>query len=455
MKRQCNAPSSSSVKRATSSNAYSAAAAAYSGGPGDCLHTAIKDSINDWLALLALTTTTASASAPTTTTKFTPIVLTTVEAASTKATPPWALLLETSALRTLGALERAFPAGWGWPSRTVVPQPDPTEHAAMAGRIAHPMLATSHSALERLLAGDAPADFPGFFSFVYLDYCGAASRHSRAGRARLADLEALLCGGLLRPPAILAVTASARGTNQLYPGEGVDLLAVAVEDLARRSGLVCTPVGTHSYEIKATMHTSAWLVSTSVGPPPPSKWPSLPGPAPAGLRYEPGPRPIFSGALDAVDFSSLSPLCAAWERIGELFKHHVAASPSCLVMDSRLLPVARALGPKATRVIVRSPHDTVLAKGILPGASIECCGEADGLRKCFCARDSPICGINLTTLDTIIGKFLAANPDARFDAAWLSYDRGRPMTMWVYENFDLCPPDSECNRYLKNSGSGS
>ena len=103
---------------------------------------------------------------------------------------PWALVLESRHLLTLGALRTA---GCGVRAETtVVPNPDPVELAAIVA--AEPSLLalplSSHELLGRCLALDPGAahparaalearGWPGGFAVVWLDYCGTVGAGER------------------------------------------------------------------------------------------------------------------------------------------------------------------------------------------------------------------------------------------------------------------------------------
>jgi hypothetical protein len=85
----------------------------------------------------------------------------------------------------------------------------------------------SHVFIERLTNQSSPTyldlkkkGFPGYFDFVYLDYCG--TWNSKSGKRRKRDIERLSHYGLVSNCCVLALTASQRGSAEIYLGQIAD-----------------------------------------------------------------------------------------------------------------------------------------------------------------------------------------------------------------------------------------
>jgi hypothetical protein len=181
---------------------------------------------------------------------------------------PWALLLETSELNTLQALQAVTCIS---ASTTVVPNPDEKQlelmRSSAPGITALPM--TSHTLLRALSDRESPeylslirkegSSWPGQFSVVWLDYCGTFS--STAGRQRQSDIMRLMQNGLLASPSLLAVTMSQRGAPVLYEHEVLDLLVLFLRNVGRIAGLRVQVAGGVTYDITSRQYTMAFVIS--------------------------------------------------------------------------------------------------------------------------------------------------------------------------------------------------
>ena len=82
----------------------------------------------------------------------------------------------------------------------------------------------SHEVVERLCKEDdalrKETGFSGQFDFIYLDYCG--TWNSKSGKRRQRDVQRLLQYGLVSENCLLAVTASQRGSCEIYVGQTLD-----------------------------------------------------------------------------------------------------------------------------------------------------------------------------------------------------------------------------------------
>ena len=82
----------------------------------------------------------------------------------------------------------------------------------------------SHELIERLSKKDdalrKETGFSGQFDFIYLDYCG--TWNSKSGKRRQRDVQRLMQYGLVSENCLLAVTASQRGSCEIYVGQTLD-----------------------------------------------------------------------------------------------------------------------------------------------------------------------------------------------------------------------------------------
>ena len=111
--------------------------------------------------------------------------------------------------------------------------------------------------------------WPGWFSLVWLDYCGKVSS-GNVSKLRRQDLEMIFSSGMLaggryksdgkkitdpscnKPIlSLLAITMSNRATPLRYPNEQLDLLILHINEVAEKHGYICqaTPHNRHSAKV--------------------------------------------------------------------------------------------------------------------------------------------------------------------------------------------------------------
>ena len=459
-------------------------------------------------------------------------------AAADAEVPCWSMVLETSSLTTVKALAARRVST---PATTVVPNPSQEECAAMIGAEPdlHAFPSTSHALIEAL-AGDGgdggtsssvretllEHGWPGHFRFVWLDYCGTL--RSRAGRHRQMDILRLFAqdgngdsaavdgtldavstldsgdhhvnggGGLLRAESLLAVTLSDRGSAPLYEGELVDSLFLFVRTVAARAGLDVACVGVVRYSVSSPVNTALFEIRRGgvnvnecggAGGGGGDDGGGSGGPVPRsldGLTFYPG----WRSSVDAATCDDLAtPLWSAVRHVAASFAglvqtHTATEGTAALVVDSKLLPVTRALAEAvlacgcsegggerkkniqkdvqkyaearagvriALRVvpIVPDPLDAVVSDAVhrdllglgvparlLPGVEAEPVGrtplhlllstfEANQSAEADREGGSREAGGEEEAEEGASAGVLACAP---FQAVWLGYDRGRPLS---------------------------
>eukprot|EP01063_Lacrimia_lanifica_P016060 TRINITY_DN22686_c0_g1_i1.p1 TRINITY_DN22686_c0_g1~~TRINITY_DN22686_c0_g1_i1.p1 ORF type:complete len:723 (+),score=263.96 TRINITY_DN22686_c0_g1_i1:110-2278(+) len=175
----------------------------------------------------------------------------------------WALLLETQALTTLACMADATGLA---AERTVIPNPDAGERAAMEARgcLAYPGL--THGLFEDFAERGAwyaalrERGWTGF-NIVWLDYCGTLM--TAAGRKKQMDIMHVFRDQLLAPRAVFAVTFAVRGSRNMYYDEVADTACKLTTRLAAAGGYHgIRPYGQATYCSKrGIIHTVAFVNS--------------------------------------------------------------------------------------------------------------------------------------------------------------------------------------------------
>jgi len=311
----------------------------------------------------------------------------------------FALLLETGAAQSIATMlgklsELRIPE-----SNMVVPNPSLAE-CSKINRLHPEVLAvptTSHELLRMLDSNDDSnlkkqlglRGWRGTFDFIWLDYCGTFS--SKPGRRRQEDIVRLFTQNLIGSPAVLAVTSSQRGAVTYYEDEVVDVLLGFVKNVTSAHGVIgdrgtrrkasCAGVAIHN--ITSRIYTVVISVDSTRG-----------RPSEGSFSESAKPRKLHIGAtcegreqmttpktglttcdaaseqtdesnlnglrggsvamydhwtalLEASNRKQFTPLFRGLQRIAARFAQqtmmHVKVTRAAFIMDSKLLPVTKAL----------------------------------------------------------------------------------------------------------------